>query len=125
MSKLYINPPVNLLDDIIKRIHEEERLLVLKRFSLFSTFFIISVISILPSTKMLIADFNQSGFFYFFSLIFTDFPVIALYWKNFTIILLETLPAISLSLVLFFVFIFLQSIKFLAKDIKIILKTVN
>jgi hypothetical protein len=125
MSKLCIEPPTNLFDDILKRIHKEERLLILKRFFLFSTILIFSGIGFLPTLKMLISDFNQSGFIYFASLIFSDFSITILYWKNFLIILLEVLPAISISLVLFFTFIFLQSLKFLAKDIKIILKTTN
>jgi hypothetical protein len=51
---------------------------------------------------------------------FSDFSSVAAYWQSFAMILLETLPAISLALFLAIILVFLQSIKSLTKDIKII-----
>jgi hypothetical protein len=115
-----IEPSKELLEKILKRIHHEERILVLRRVILFSITLIASAVGFIPAFKMLSADLAQSGFFNFFSLIFSDFSAVASYWKNFTLILLETLPAIAIVLFLALVLVFLQSLRLLAKNIKII-----
>jgi ABC-type spermidine/putrescine transport system permease subunit I len=120
----YINiePPIGLFEKIIKRLHREERILVLKRVALFSTTLIISTIGFFPSFNMLVSDFSQSGFLRFFSLMFSDFSTVTTYWQSFGMILLETLPAISLALFLAVLVTFLQSIKSLSRDVKTIIR---
>jgi len=108
-----------LLEKILKRIHREERLLVLRRIIIFSATLIISLLAFVPSLKMLLSDFSQSGFFNFSSLIFSDFSSVAIYWQSFAMILLETLPAVSLALFLAILLIFLESAKSLTKNIEI------
>jgi hypothetical protein len=122
MSKSCIEPPKGLLEKIIKRIHREERLLVFKHLAVFSVMLIVSAAGFAPALKILLSDFSQSGFLSFFSLLFSDFSTVIKYWQNFALILLETLPAISLALFLAVLLTFLQSIKFVAKDVKNIIK---
>ena len=119
---IYIEPPIGLFEKIIKRIHREERLLILRRVILFSITLIGSLIGFFPALNMLLSDFNQSGFLRFFSLAFSDFSTVTTYWQSFAMILLETLPAISLALFLAVLVTFLQSIKSLSKDVKTIIK---
>jgi len=109
-----------LFERILKRIHREERLLVLRKVIIFSTTLIISVVGLFPAFNMLLADLSQSGFISFFSLIFSDFSVVRTYWQSFAIILLETLPALSIALFLAVLLILLQSIKSLTRNLKII-----
>ena len=113
-----MEPPIGLLEKILKRIHKEERILVVRRLVIFSTTLLFSVAGFIPATKMLLSDFSQSGFLRFFSLIFSDFPTVATYWQSFTMTLLQTLPALSLALFLAVLLTFLQSIKSLTKDVK-------
>jgi len=115
-----IQPPKGLLERILKRIHREERLLVLRKVIIFSAILMGSLAGLVPSLKMLLSDFSRSGFVNFFSLIFSDFSVAMMYWQSFTMILLETLPALSSALFLAVLLIFLQSIKYLMKNLKII-----
>lgn len=124
-ANFYLEPPNGLLEKILKRIHKEERLLVLRRTIIFSVLFVGSLAGFIPSLKMLLADFDQSGFLNFFSLIFSDFPTVATYWKSFAMILLESLPTVSLALFLAIMLTFLQSIKSLTKNIKIIRNSVS
>jgi len=119
-NSFYAEPPKGLLEKILKRIHKEERLLVLRRIIVFSVMLTGSLIGFVPSLKMLLSDLGSSGFANFLSLIFSDFPSIATYWQSFIMILLETLPAVSLALFLAVVLLFLQSIKSLSKNIEII-----
>ena len=120
MDNFNIEPPKGLLGKIIKRIHKEERLLVFRRVTIFSITLAISLLAFVPTFKILISDFSQSGFINFFSLIFSDFYAVTTYWKSFTMILLETLPTVSLALFLAVVLLLLQSVKSLTKNIKII-----
>lgn len=117
-----IEPPKGLLEKIMKRIHREERLLVLRRIIIFSAMLIGSVAAFVPSFKTLSADLSQSGFLRFFSLIFSDFSSIRMYWQSFTMILLETLPVVSVVIFLAVLLAFLESIKHLTKDVKTIIK---
>jgi len=116
----YIEPPSGLLEKIITRIHREERILVLRRTIIFSTTLVLSLIGLIPASKILLTDFSQSGFINFSSLLFSDFAVITEHWQSFVMILLETLPALSLALFLAVLITFLQSIKSLTKNIKTI-----
>ena len=120
MINSYINPPIGLLEKILKRIHKEERLLVLRRIIIFSITLIGSLLGIVLAFKTLLSDFSQSGFMSFFSLMFSDFSTVMAHWQSFSLILLESLPAISLALFLSVVLICLQSIKVLTKNIKMI-----
>ena len=124
MNSFNIEPPSGLLNKILKRIHKEERLLVLRRTIIFSITLVGSLIALIPSFNMLSSDFTRTGFISFLSLMFSDFSSVTLYWQSFMMILLETLPAISLVLFLAVVLIFLQSLKSLTKDIKMI-KNIN
>ena len=110
-----VNPPAGLLEKILKRIHKEERLLVLRRIFLFSIMLTASLFGFFPALNLLISDLSQSGFLQFLSLTFSDFSTITMYWRSFTMTLLQTLPAISLALFLAVLLTFLQSIKSLTK----------
>lgn len=119
-NNFQIEPPKGLLEKVLKRIHREERILVLRKIIIFSAMLAISISGFVPSLKIFLSDLSQSGFISFLSLAFSDFSAITAYWQNFLMILLETLPAISLALFLAFLLMLLQSVRSLAKNIKII-----
>ena len=120
MNNFYVEPPKELLPKILKRIHKEERLLVLRRTIIFSITLVLSLLGLVPSVGMLLSDFGRSGFFSFFSLMFSDFSSVKTYWQSFTMILLETLPVASLALFLAVLLAFLESLKYFVKNIKVI-----
>jgi len=116
-----LKPPDGLFESIVNRIHEERRILVLRRrIILFCLGFVVSAAAFIPAWKWLAADLSNSGFLQFFSLLFSDFKIVATYWQNFLMSLLETVPAMSLAVFLAAVFVFLESLNFLAKNIKFI-----
>ena len=118
-----MEPPIGLLEIIVMRVHKEERILVLRRFVFFSLLFIGSTAAFIPSFNMLGADFKNSGFLSFFSLLFSDFSIVTTYWKSFILTLLETLPFVSIALFLAVLLTFLESARFLSRDVKKIIKT--
>ena len=118
----YPQPSPDLLKNIILRIHKEERILVVKSLALFSATLIFSVAAFFPTFKLLYSQLETSGFLQFFSLFFSDFSTVATYWKSFAMIILETIPALSIALLLALLLTFLQSVKSITRDIRIIIK---
>ncbi len=121
---IIFEPPEGLFEKIMFRIREEQRLLILKkRLAFFSIGMMVSVVSFIPLFNLVQTELSKSGFLQFFSLLFSDFQVVAAYWQNFIMSLLEAIPAMSLALFLIAVFIFLQSLKFWIKNIKLIFQS--
>ncbi len=115
-----IEPPIGLFEKIMNRIHKEERLLVIKRrIVIFSIGLVGSLSGFIPAFKMARIGFIESGFFQFSSLIFSDFSIVMAYWQSFAAALLETLPIMSIIVLLGILFVFLESLKYLTKNIKL------
>lgn len=112
-------PPDNLLEKIMARLHKEQKLSLRKRIFIFSIGTALSAMAIFLSFKTAQTKFGESGFWQFFSLVFSDFETIKIYWQNFILSLLETLPVTSLIMVLAAVLIFLEFLKSLFKNIKL------
>jgi hypothetical protein len=121
-SNFSIEPPSGLLKKIMTCIHREERILIIRKTIISSALLICSIAVFIPSLKMFLSDISNSGFLSFFSLIFSDFSSIANYWQSFGMILLETLPAISLAIFLAVALTLFQSIWSLGKEVKTIIK---
>lgn len=114
-------PPDGLFNKVIDRIQKERRFLIIKwQLFIFSIGAICSAIAFIPAFQMVKTGFTESGFIQFFSLLFSDFKIVVAYWQNFIFSLLETLPVMSLVILLVVVLVFLESLRFLTRDIKII-----
>jgi hypothetical protein len=118
-------PSSDLCEKIIMRIHKEERILVIKSLVLFSFITVVSAVALVPIAQTLLSQLESSGFLQFSSLMFSDFSLVLVYWKSFAMIILETLPALSIALLLAFLLTLLQSTISLAKNIRLIIKTSN
>ena len=113
-------PPEGLYEKVILRLKKEQRLFAIKRLAVFGLTTIGSAIAFIPAFLAVQTNFAESGFMQFFSLLFSDFEIVIIYWQNFTFSLLEALPVMSLIALLGTILIFLESLKFLTRDIKII-----
>ena len=63
------------------------------------------------SIKSLIAEFSRLGFYDYLSLAFSDSGVIATYWKEYTLSLVDSLPIASLAVLFFLLFVLFISIR--------------
>lgn len=118
-----INPDFEKLSaKIMLCIKKEQKILAIKRTFIFSLTAIGSVVVFIFALNMMGARAAESGFLQFLSLLFSDFKIITTYWKSFVFSLLESLPAMSLIILCVAIFGFLESLKFLAKDIKLIIR---
>jgi len=111
-------PPEYLFGRIMSRIHKErEEEIIKRRIILLSFVSAASFVSVFPAFQLLKADLAASGFFAFFSLLFSDFAIVAAYWQNFVFSLLESLPITGLAAISISSLAFLWSIKLLTKGI--------
>jgi uncharacterized membrane protein len=125
-KKLFMNleevrPSDELFERIILRIGKEERMIVAKMRIVFFSFLLI--VSSFGFAYSFIATQNalvNSGFIQFFSLIFSDFSIVATYWQNFLLTLLESLPVIAVVISLVMFSLVLGFLTFLMKDIQFI-----
>lgn len=115
------SPPPELFNKVINRIRAEECAKSAKhRAILFSIIFIISLGALIPAISSAHAAIDASGFFSFASLIFSDMRIVLATWQDFTLSLLEALPALSLAAVLAAVFTTLGSLRYLVGECKLI-----
>ncbi len=75
-----------------------------------------SFVGLVPALKILSLDLGQSGFFEYFSLIFSDSGTVITYWKELSFSLAEALPAMSIILTLSLFFVCLFSIRHLIQN---------
>ncbi len=117
-------PPKDFLCKIMLRIDQEKRLRVARRrFAFFIFVLIASAGAAVPALQAVQASFTELGFMQIFSLLFSDSQIIIAYLDNFAIALLESIPVISIALFLTTIFIFLNSLKYAARDFKTILSS--
>lgn len=78
---------------------------------------LISLGGLLPAFKILLNNLAQSGFYEYFSLIFTAGRSIFSYWQELAFSLAESLPVMSIVLTLSLAFTFFLSLKYVIKQI--------
>lgn len=114
-------PPDCLLNKIINHIRQKRRLQALKwRFPLFAVLLVGSATAAIPAFQSARSSLVESGFTQFLSLLFYDTGAVMAYWDSFASALLESFPVISIVLFLAVVFIFLESLKRVARDIRVV-----
>ena len=96
-------------------VKQERRSTHLKLWSLSSLLFV-STVGLIPAFEILLSDLAHSGFYEYFSLIFSDSGLMFSYWKEFTLSLAESLPMMSIIFTLSLVFIFLLSVRYMLKQ---------
>lgn len=110
--------PGGLFDKVMLRVKKERRISALKRLAFYSGGLLFCAAAFIPALDALKSGFIESGFAYFFALMFSDSSIAFVYWRSFAFAFLETLPAMSAGVILTLVFIFLALLKFLAGDLK-------
>ncbi|MFA5021820.1 MAG: hypothetical protein WC508_01960 [Patescibacteria group bacterium] len=115
--------PAGLFDKVILRLEQEKKLArAKKRLIIFSIVLLVSVAVSFPIGKLLQNEIIQSGFGQYISLLFYDFKTMLTYWPDFSLTLLETLPAIGLAGILTVMLAIIISLKSVITDGKTFLK---
>lgn len=89
------------------------------RFKLWTGTFtgIASLVTLVPVFQILLDNLTHSGFYDYFSLIFSDSGLMFSYWKELILSLAESLPMMSIILTLSLIFIFFLSLRYVMKQI--------
>ena len=116
-----INPPERLYSSILKRVEKEKKRYLKIKLFFHSAIALISFSAIIPSFIYMSGSFTQSGFSQFVSLIFSDGATIISYWKDFALLLAESLPIFSIIVLLISMFALLGSIRYVTRDAKILM----
>ena len=111
------SPPAHLLGAVLLRIRYEQRRLRARNVFLFSFATGVSLLALIPTLPIAIADFSQSGLGKIFSLLVSEPGTVVTFWQDFSLSILESLPAVSLILTLSIVLVFLASLRSLLNNI--------
>ena len=118
-------PRENLFKLILARIENEKRRMAKIRLIYSGVAGGVSIVALVPMVKFFISDFLQSGFWNYFSLIFSDSGAVLSYWKELGLSLLESLPVLSSAVVLVLVLILLMVGRSAIHNTKLILRNQN
>jgi hypothetical protein len=114
--------PEGLLLDIVSKVSLERLAGQMKKhLFVFSSLALVSFVASGASFYQAQADFSVSGLGQFFSLLFSDFTVVASYWQTFVLSVAERVPFTSLMALCGSSLVFVLSLKMVSKDIKNIL----
>ncbi len=83
----------------------------------FSSVMLASLAGLVPAFQMLFNDLAHSGFYDYFSLIFSDGASVLSYWKELALSLTESLPIMSIIFTLTLLFVCFLSLKYLIRQI--------
>ncbi len=114
-----LEPPAGLYDAIMARIGFEKRRLARLKLALISCVSLLSLVALVPAGQYFISEFQQSGFYQYFSLIFSDGGTFFSYWREFTLSLTESFPILAASAVLLAVIVILGSLKLAVRQAKL------
>ncbi len=110
-------PEVDLPDHIWHAVVAENKRQTRIKLWIFSFICLGSLAAAIPAFNTLIARFSESGFYEYFSLIFSDIGSVVTSWKEFGLLLTESLPVMSIAITLALVLVFFLSIRYTFKQI--------
>lgn len=111
-------PPHELVRLIATRVAREQQKRARLRLGIMSVLSLSSLITLIPALRYLIQGIEQSGFYQYISLAFSDGNIALYYWKEFTLSLAESLPLVATIATLSILFTLLLSIRFVARNIR-------
>lgn len=115
------NPSDGLLNVILRRIDFEKKRQAKIRLAVHGAMAAVSFVVLIPSFSYMASSFAKSGFGQFASLMFSDGATVVSYWKEFALLLAESLPLFSIIILLAALAAFLASLKSVNQDAKILM----
>jgi hypothetical protein len=106
-----IEPPAYLKKAVFERIDKERQKQIFRKKMLYFSGFLVSIISLFASVGFFGRNIVASDFWNISSLAFTDMKIVATYWQEFSLSLLETFPVESVAFVLVPMFVFLVLVR--------------
>jgi glucan phosphoethanolaminetransferase (alkaline phosphatase superfamily) len=121
LTKIFKNakyePNPNLATSVWLVITAREKHLAQFKLWAFASAFFASLAGMIPTFQVLLNNMAHSGFYEYFSLIFSDGGSMFSYWKELILSLAESLPIMSIVFTLSLIFVFFLSLRYLMKQI--------
>ena len=117
-KKVKYHPEYRLSDDIWRSIENYQNKRRQIKFWTYSGVGAISLIGFISSLLNLLEQFSNSGFYNYFSLIFSSDGYLTFYWKELALSIINSLPIISLMFSFLLIFILFVSIKHIIRQFK-------
>jgi hypothetical protein len=116
-----IEPPAALLSQVMSRISREQKISAIRRRLIgFGAILCSALLACYPAINYLRGELIQSGFGRYLIIFFYDFKMIAVYWQDFGLTLLESLPATGLALTLLVFLLIMVSLRSVVKNISLL-----
>ena len=113
-----IRSPDFLVSKILTRINQERVKTIKFRAIILRTVGLVSFAALFPAVVGLVAQLQASGFWNYLSLLFTDTGAVAVYWREFSLSILEALPLFGLTLIITLVLAIFISLRFINVNFK-------
>lgn len=110
--------PASLKGNILLSIRTEEKKRAKRLLVVSAVVAAGSLVAIIASLKYALMALYESSFYSYASLLFSDPDVIAQYWREFALALLESLPVVGIVLCLIAVFALLMSLRLFAQNMR-------
>jgi len=103
--------------EILCKIQEKERRLYKVKLGFFTLIGLSSIVIFVPVFNLLIKDFASSGIYEYLSVIFSNTGSVLSNSNEYFLVIAESLPIFSITLMLMTIFLFLISFKYTTKQI--------
>jgi len=114
----YREPPAELLDRVLLSISKKATGRALWIGALIYGFLsLVAIVAIVPSWLITQSEMHQSGFSQFLSLLLSDTNTVMVFWKEFSLSLVESFPVLGTIAILGSALLFLISMRFFVRDI--------
>lgn len=110
-------PNIDLVDSTWQNIIIHNKKITLIKLGVFSSIGALSLIGLIPALKTLFSEFSKSGFYEYFSILFSNNSGFSSYWKELAYSLAESLPIINIIYAFVLVFTLFLSLKYVARQI--------
>ncbi len=119
MGLIQIEPPQELYNKILLGIEQKQKQEAKLKLAFSGFFTLASLLALVPAVQYALQGFSQSGFYNYFSLLFSDGLTLLTYWKEFSLSLAESFPLTEMVVFLSIMFILLISLKLFIKNTKV------
>jgi uncharacterized membrane protein YhaH (DUF805 family) len=123
MNESKYTPDFNLSDSIWRNIESRKSKIYRLKSWIYSSLFFISLILLVPSINSLIEKSLEYGFSDYLSLVSYDFDIVLVYWREFSLSLINSIPVVSLILSLLLIFVSVLSLVLFSKNLRTNAKT--
>jgi len=119
--KRYLNqtkyePAQDLAQNVWNTIVAREKRAIRFKMWTFSLIGATSIAGLIPASKSLAANFASSGFYDYFSVLFSNNGTLTSYWKELSYSIAESLPTTSIIFTFTLIFILFLSIRYVVKQ---------